>query len=215
MSHPSEPVMLAPLSLACKLVEKGVNQYLRSDAYLLDELGVLSGKRLAVSLQGAGITLYLCFRADGVALTLESEDSVDVTVAGPPFTLLRALKDSDKQGDFGAEVTVTGDAGVLRQLQMLLMRLEIDWEEHLSRVVGDIAAHQLGNMGRAALAWGRSTGQTLVENLGEYLAEESRLVAATADVEAFATDIDDLRDDTERLDIRVGRLLRLHAEQHM
>lgn len=207
--------MLAPLSIACKLVEKGVNQYLRSDAYVLDGIGMLSGKRLAVSLQGTGIILYLYFGADGVGLTLESEDSVDVTVAGPPFTLLRALKDSDKQGEFGSEVTVTGDAEVLRQLQMLLMRLEIDWEEHLSRFVGDIAAHQLGNMGRGALAWGGSTSKTLVEDLGEYLTEESRLVAARADVEALATDIDDLRDHAERLDIRIGRLLRLRAEQQI
>ena len=207
--------MLAPLTLGCKLVEVGLNQYLRSDAYVLDGLGVLSGKRLAVSLQGTGITVYLCFHADGVGLTLESEDPVDVRAAGPPFTLLRALKDLDKQGEFGAEVTVTGDAEVLRQLQMVLMRLEIDWEEHLSRVVGDIAAHQLANMGRGAFAWGRSTSQTLAEDLGEYLAEESLLIAAKADVDALATDIDDLRDATERLDIRVGRLLRLHAEQQM
>ena len=179
--------MLAPLSIACKLVEKGLNQYLRSDAYVLDGIGMLSGKRLAVSLQGTG----------------------------PPFTLLRALKDSDKQGEFGSEVTVTGDAEVLRQLQMLLMRLEIDWEEHLSRLVGDIAAHQLGNMGRGALAWGGRTSQTLVEDLGESLTEESRLVAARADVEALATDIDDLRDHAERLDIRIGRLLRLRAEQQI
>lgn len=207
--------MFTPLSLACKLVETGVNQYLRSEAHLLDELGMLSGKQVAVSLRGTGITVYLRFRADSVGLTLESEDSVDVTVAGPPFTLLRVLKDADKQREFGTDFTVSGDAEVLRQLQTLLMRLEIDWEEHLSRLVGDVAAHQLGNVGRSALAWSRSARQTLIEDLGEYIAEESRLVAPRADVEALVTDIDDLRDDTERLDMRVERLLRLHAEQQM
>ena len=86
--------------------------------------------------------------------------------------------------------------------------VDIDWEEHLSRLVGDVVAHEVGGAARAARAFGRRAGRTAEQNLREYLQEEARLLPTRYELKELLDAVDVLRDDVERLAARVERLRR-------
>jgi ubiquinone biosynthesis protein UbiJ len=101
---------------------------------------------------------------------------------------------------------VEGQTDLAQELGELLGGIEVDWEEQLSRLVGDPVAHQVGSGLRSAGRWGRHSAETLTQNLGEYLQEEARLLPSRNEVAAFLDDIDRLRDDVERLAARIARI---------
>jgi ubiquinone biosynthesis protein UbiJ len=107
---------------------------------------------------------------------------------------------------FSGEVQVTGDTHLAQKFGDIVGGLDVDWEEQLSLLVGDGLAHEAGSRVRAAGRWGRRTGNTLAENVKEYLQEEIRLLPGRYEVQGFLTDVDRLRDDVERLAARIERL---------
>ena len=77
----------------------------------------------------------------------------------------------------------------------------------MSAVVGDAAAHQIGEAARNFARWGAEVGSTMQANVREYLQEERRDLPSRYEVERLAGDIDTLRDDVDRLAVRIDRLL--------
>jgi ubiquinone biosynthesis protein UbiJ len=90
----------------------------------------------------------------------------------------------------------------------------VDAEELASKIFGDVAAHQVGNAVRSLVASGRRTAATLLQDLGEYLSEESRITPARSELNGLTSAVDALRDDAERLDKRVLRLRRRSRSEH-
>ena len=105
-------------------------------------------------------------------------------------------------------MTIEGDAAVGREFQTALARLDIDWEEQLSRLVGDAAAHQVGRFWHGFQAWGQRASATLRRDGGEYLQWELRVLPPRPAVEQFLSAVDALREDTDRLAARIERLRR-------
>jgi ubiquinone biosynthesis protein UbiJ len=131
------------------------------------------------------------------------------TIRLAAFTALRLIvfKDDSARN----EVDVEGDAALAGVLTRVLLELRWDVEEDISRVVGDIAAHRLVATGRSFLEWQRNTANSLARSAGEYVSEERALVAGREALREFVQSVDDLRDDIERLDKRIERLLQARA----
>lgn len=91
------------------------------------------------------------------------------------------------------------------------MRMDVDWEEQLSKAVGDVAAHQLGNLWRGLRGWGRRSADTLVRDGVEYLQQELHALPPRPAVEQFLSAVDTLREDADRLTARIERLRRRTA----
>ncbi|MCK4586952.1 MAG: hypothetical protein KAU29_06400, partial [Gammaproteobacteria bacterium] len=81
-----------------------------------------------------------------------------------------------------------------------------DWEEHLSHVTGDIVAHKMGNLVRGIFSWSKNTTEILGQDAAEYLQEESRELPNRREVDGFLKNIDTLRSDVDRMEMRVSRL---------
>jgi ubiquinone biosynthesis protein UbiJ len=109
---------------------------------------------------------------------------------------------------FSGSVEITGDSALAQQFAEALFSLDIDWEEQLSHLTGDVLAHEVGNLGRGLFKWGESVRKTAGLNLKEYLQEELRLLPTREEIEPLLVDIDHLRDDVERLSARIERLQR-------
>ena len=110
-------------------------------------------------------------------------------------------------------VRIAGDAEVAQRFRDLLQHAQPDFEEELSRVIGDVAAHQVANVARGLLDWGRKAAGSFADNVAEYLQEEGRDVPARVEVEEFLEGVDRLRDDAERLEARLARLESPHARR--
>ena len=105
-------------------------------------------------------------------------------------------------------ITVEGDTAVGSEFQVALAQLDIDWEELLSRVVGDAAAHQIGQFWRGFRDWSRCTGDLLLRDGTEYLQQERQVLPPRHAIERFLSAVDILREDADRLAVRIERLRR-------
>jgi ubiquinone biosynthesis protein UbiJ len=186
-------------------LETALNQYLRLDPENLVKLVALSGKVYAVELSGSDLTFYLLPEASGFRVVSEAAGEPDVRIRATATALLRLAR-GDKV--LGAEVDIKGDTDLASDLRDVLSGVDIDWEEHISRLLGDVAAHRLGNLLRGAFGWGRQAGETVLHNAAEYLQQESCDLPAPETVERFLDTVDRLRNDVDRLEARIRRLQR-------
>ncbi|MGH8471981.1 MAG: ubiquinone biosynthesis accessory factor UbiJ [Gammaproteobacteria bacterium] len=178
---------------------------LRLDPEALERLKAMAGKTIAVELAGLGQTIYLSPEAAAIRLRADHSGEVHVRVRGTPLALLAMGADTEGAG-VASGVEIIGDVALGRHLQSLLAAFSVDWEELLSGYLGDVAAHQLGNGGRAALRWLTETRATLERDLAEYLRNEAELLPERWQIRQFLADVDELRSDIDRLDARIKRL---------
>jgi ubiquinone biosynthesis protein UbiJ len=158
---------------------------------------VVEGTPLAIFLRATGGRLALAPRHDGVA---------DATISGTPIALL-ALAGRRAEGALrGGGVRIEGDAEVAQRFRELLTEAQPDFEEELSRVIGDVAARQVANFARGFLDWGRRASGSFAGSVAEYLQEEGRDLPTRTEVEEYLAGVDRLRDDVERLEARLSRL---------
>jgi ubiquinone biosynthesis protein UbiJ len=181
-----------------------VNHLLEAEAWARDRLRPHRGKNAIIrvasfefkfQIDDSGL-IAAAAGADPVA-----EPALEVRLAAA--SLLAALR-GEESAMKSAEIR--GDADFAAAVLFLVKNLRWDFEEDLSHLVGDIAAHRLVAEAKSLRAWERDARGRLAAGLGQYLTRESKNLAATADVDAFVADIDRLRDDTARLEKRMQRL---------
>lgn len=194
--------------LATAALEKVINQALRLDPESLKRITALEGKVVALEIQGPGVELYLVPTADGVRVQSVFEGEADVRIKGGLFSLARMGLSDHPASLFGKGVELEGDTHLGRQVQHILDGLDIDWEEQLSRLSGDVVAHQIGNMVRGFAQWGLNAAETVSRDVAEYFQEESRDLVVQAELNQFLDRVDTLRSDVDRLAQRVANLKR-------
>jgi ubiquinone biosynthesis protein UbiJ len=188
-------------------LEAVLNRYLALDPEGAARLAQLQGRPICIEIKGFGTRLYMVPGANDVQLYGAYAGEPDCLVRGTPIGLARlGLAERKEDSLFGGDVDVEGDTRLAQDLGAFIAGLDVDWEEQLSRLVGDPVAHQVGQGLRSLGQWGRKSAETLTQDLQEYLQEEARLLPTNYEVQAFLDRVDNLRDDVERLAARVERL---------
>lgn len=185
-------------------LEAALNRFLRLDPDSTSRLMALEGKTIAIELEGLNQQFCLRFGSDHIQVMDHDDGTAIVRVRGAPLALLQqwrspSLRDSSR-------ITIAGDSTVAREFQLLLTRLDVDWEEQLAKRLGDPIAHQLGNIWRSFQDWGQRTSAVAAANSTEYLQYEVRALPPGHAVERFLSDVDILREDADRLAARIERL---------
>lgn len=178
---------------------------LRLDPEALERAAAMAGKTIAVELAGLGQTIYLSPEAGAIRLRADHSGEVHVRIRGTPLALLAMSADTEG-ASVASGVEIIGDVALGRHLQSLLASFSVDWEELLSGYLGDVAAHQLGNGGRAAAQWFAETRATLERDVAEYLRNEAEILPERWQIRQFLAAVDELRSDIDRLDARIKRL---------
>ena len=166
----------------------------------------LSGTTIAVRVTNTALAAYFRIGEDSIALTSASEQAPDVCIEGSLLTLARLAGSGDANAVRDGSLALTGDAETAQAFSELLAAAKPDLEESLSTIVGDVAAHGLGDVGRGMRRWARDARTTMGANIREYLQEESRDLPSRYEVERFAARLGTLRDDVDRLAARISRL---------
>lgn len=205
MSHNASMLSVAALAS----LEQAVNAALALDPKTGERLCRLDGKVVAIELRGTPLRIYLQPHNEGLRLMGHYDGEADTTLRGAPLSMLRMNSGRTGEGLFRGGVEIDGDVELGTRFQQIFEKLDIDWEEHLSRLTGDIIAHQLGNTVRGLFAWGERSREHLGQDIADYLQEEREVLPVDWEVDEFIESIDTLRSDTDRLEARVKRLLRM------
>ncbi|MGH8280865.1 MAG: ubiquinone biosynthesis accessory factor UbiJ [Gammaproteobacteria bacterium] len=191
-------------SLLAAAVERALNSALSGSSAAQRDLRQLDGKVIALELREIPLKLYFLPQDGKLTVHGDHKGKVDMTVRAPSAALLEAAL---KRGDAPPRgIELNGDAETAQTFSRLLKQADLDWEELLSHYVGDIAAHQIGNLARGFLRWGRDTAERLGQDLAEYLQYETRDLPPRLEVEGFLNAVDHLKSDVDRLDARMQRL---------
>ena len=200
--------------LGGRLLEAAINTYVSLDPELQNGLAELAGKRVEICIKGTGLVFQLCFETNGVRFLVGGKHHADIMIEAKPIALLRLLTViGGEDGLSGGEIAVKGETADAQRIRSLLDRRQVDAEELLSKIFGDVAARQIGNLIRSLMDVGEQTTGSLLQDLGEYLTEESRITPARAELDAMTFAVDSLRDDAERLHKRILRLQQRSASE--
>ncbi len=166
----------------------------------------LSGALVAIRVRDTGLAAYINIADDALDIVTTASKEPDLVMTGSLITLARLNGRFGEEAIRNGSLDLTGDAELAGQFQKLMSYAKPDLEEELSGVVGDVAAHRLGEVARGFRRWGKNAGTTMGANIREYLQEESRDVPSRYELEKFAADVSTLRDDVERIEARLARL---------
>jgi len=186
-------------------VEALLNRQVAASPRAAELVASLGGRRFAIDVMHT--PWHWMLASDGQALRLTREAAAaDATVRGTPLSLLAMLGRDPEAVIRRGDVTLEGDAELAARFRELGALLHPDLEEELSRLVGDVSAHNLGLAARAAAGWVRSSLRTTALNAAEYLAHERRDLVPRAEADGFLRDVDRLREDVDRLSARIDAI---------
>jgi len=146
--------------------------------------------------------------AGGTGAAVERGEAADATISGTPLALLELFAAGSRSTGSAKlnRALIRGDAQVAARYRELIAAARPDFEEELSRWVGDLPARRLALGAQGAFAFLRKLGRTAQENLAEYLQEESRDLPSKAELEDFALGVDQLREIADRVAVRLTRV---------
>lgn len=177
------------------------NHALRRNAWALERLERHGGKTARI--ECAPVTWTIAVLPGG-ELGAAGPDAVpNAVIRLSPGSLLRLLARDERAW---SEVRVEGDSDLATALDQVWRRIDWGFEEDLSRVVGDIAAHRLATTARQMRDAAAHALDSVTHNLAEYWTEEQPMLARRRDIEAYNGAIDVLRDDVARIEKRIAAL---------
>lgn len=193
-----------PLEAFMRPATAVINRQIRLITPARELCAELAGSVIAVQVVNTGMAIYFEVQSDSIRLRSEYDDEPDAIISGSLLSLasLTAGETAIRKGD----VDLRGDADVARSFRRLLQLAKPDLEEELSTVIGDAPAHAIGQLARRVGSWGRDAKDTMLQNVTEYLQEESRTLPSRNEVNAFRDDVNVLRDDAARLEARLRNL---------
>jgi ubiquinone biosynthesis protein UbiJ len=194
-------------NLALASLTKVINTYLKLDAESTQRFTKLHGKAITIELMPLHLTFQCLFTESGVVIQSDNILVTDATIRGTPLQLMGVMfTKENRQRFFADDVVMEGNAEFGQQVVDLFDELHIDWEEHASRVIGDVPAHHIGRLMRDIKGWLRKTDANLTQDISDYIHEEVEWLPTREALQDFFLDIDTLRMDVDRIDARIKKL---------
>lgn len=178
-----------------------INHLLPQNSWALPRLARFAGKTARFDI--APFSFSFTILDDGRLRVADAGASPDAVCVLAP-SLLPRLALSDEHAY--AEVHGSGDSELLKEIFFLSRNLDWDPAEDLSRVSGDIAAERIVQSAAALRHQLRDAALNLSASAAEYLTEERPLLAKPRHVSTFVQQVDTLRDDVARLELRIKAL---------
>ncbi|MBS0287354.1 MAG: hypothetical protein JSR17_08665 [Proteobacteria bacterium] len=141
---------------------------------------------------------------------IEKAENIDTTFSGPLSAFMRILFSKQRTH---TGVHIKGDTECAKALFDCFNQLNIDWEGHLAKGVGDTMAHAMMVTMQETKTWLSETYTARKDDLGVYLQDEVALLPTKGEAQAFYHEVDSLRHDVERLAAKMAILQQQLAQK--
>lgn len=186
---------------------KAINTYLKLDPESKQRLKALRDKVITVELLPFHFIFQLECTEAGIKLHAEEALLAETKITGTPLQMLGMMINKDNRQQFFADdLKIEGNAELGQKVVELFDELNIDWEEYLSKFVGDVPAHHTGRVIRGISKWLVHAKETFADNINEYVHEEIQWFPSHEALKDFYIEIDNLRMDIDRMEARITRL---------
>ena len=196
--------MLSTAALAS--AEKIVNAALAYDPASRIALAELSPQVLAVHINSPDFKIFVVPCAEALELYGHFEGELTTQLEGTLPALLSLIK-SDRLNLKDSGVQLFGSTSFLAELQKILKNLDIDWEEMLSQIFGDIIGHQGAELIRSKMSWTKDRVSNIQRLTSEFLTEELRVLPSKPELAFFNAQVDELKLGADRVTARIEQIL--------
>ncbi|HEU4621615.1 MAG TPA: SCP2 sterol-binding domain-containing protein [Burkholderiaceae bacterium] len=208
LDAPSASTAEASMFNPAAWVARALNHLVRSETWAQAALRPHAGK--TVRLNVSPLTLAFVVRPDGQLDATSGDAAFDVSL-DVPLAALPNLAAASITGDMQTAALrytrVSGDAEFAQVISRLAQSLRWDAEEDASRFIGDAAAHRVFSTIAQARAQLRDTAARATQGLRDFWVVEQPTLVARPEMESMAGEVRRLREDLDRLDKRVARLV--------
>lgn len=198
-------------SAALAALETSINKALQYDPASQLALEKLSGQVLQLHIQPMQVNIYCLPHGTQLTLLGHYEGQVHSKLSGS-ITNLCSLVFSRQASLSGSGVDLIGSTSLLIQWQQLFSQLELDWEQAIADVFGDIIGHSTAETLRAKTHWGKDRMNSAKRLTREFLQQEVNALPSRPEVEDFFQNIDRLNLDTDRIEAKFNALKQKMAD---
>ena len=165
----------------------------------------------AVQFDIASIKANIIILEDG-GLAIAGETNIaDATICISASLLLRLIAQDEAAK---MQIVISGDTHLATEFAKVLSNMRWDYEDDLSKLVGDVSALKISQFGREAATGIKRNSIQLAEMLSEYWQEEKPMIAKKRHVEKFNAEVDTLRADVARFEKRLTKLTQQQLSSH-
>ncbi len=189
--------------LLCGVLEKSINTVLSLDPDSCTRLRPLQQKMIAVTL--AEVPFPLVFAVSDVVTLMSHNHEVDCRIS----TSIPDLMTLQNNGQITAMIQsgalqLEGDIQCAQHFAAVFQQLNIDWEEQLSSVLGDVTAHNAMQFITSLKTRASHNVSALAQASKDALINEKHVVAPTQAIAQFCDDVATIRSDVARLEARLN-----------
>ncbi len=177
-----------------KAIEKILNHYIALDPDYIQKLSSLNSKVVAINVSDWNLTFFLIFKDHHIDVLTDYEATPDATIRSTSWKL------------FKTDLTIEGDNALAYEVHRLLKTIDVDWEEQLSKYIGDIPAHSIVTTTQHLFSFMKKNLENMRLNIIEYLQFEKQVTPSKQTLDEFADEVFKLEMDVERLEARIKRL---------
>ena len=184
-----------------------INRYLKCDPERAQDLQSIDTKIISIVLKEFNTSTI--FKIDSNFLHEVNDDEIN-----PDVEIIVSLKilpdyflDVD-QSQFikNGDLEIIGDSHVASIFHNVIKSIEIDWEDLLSKYIGDIAANQIGTAVDKSQEFIKRLGDNLRLDVRDYIQDELQIAATEVEVETFIKQVDETAAKLDQLEKRMDQL---------
>lgn len=194
------------------VVQRALHSQFGTDEAALALIQTFGDRVLGLELTGTGIQLFFQASHSGLSVSADHSNEVATWVRGTPSALFGMAKPDLAKSSWASsdnKVTIDGDASLVRDFELLMKRLDFDWEEKISGILGDVVAHQLalaaksvGGFARKVAELSRAAGRSSLKNVA---AKEAQNFTNRAEFLGFSDEVEQLDNEVKALDKQIDK----------
>jgi len=187
--------------------ENYVNKILFLDEETCNSLKKINKKVIVFEFINTKIKLYITSIERGLSIKTKCNSKPDVVIKTSPGNFIRIILSSKNQSSTHPfDMKIEGDITLARNFEEIMSNLNVDFEDPLSRLLGNKLAFQIGRFIREAKKSTFLAAETILLDISEYLRFEIEMLPDELLMSEFCEEVDFLRDETELASKRIDRL---------